>query len=304
MKRCPSCKRVYEDDGMLFCLEDGTPLVSQVEKTFDAGETMKIPPPRLTNQAPTEILLDKDASIRTIPTPVLPERDMPKAAPAPPRERKQSPMLWILGAALILGLSGIVIAWIMTSNRDSGNSQIAQKTNQSENSPVVTDSNSTISSTGNPTPGQTPPVSMNASTPSPGQTTGQATPTPKTTPTATPRATPTPRPESTPEPRPEQTPPPRPRAPISGGVLNGKATSLPRPAYPAVARAARASGTVTVQVTIDESGKVVSARAVSGHPLLQQSAVQAAYGARFSPTQLSGQPVKVTGVITYNFVPQ
>lgn len=92
------------------------------------------------------------------------------------------------------------------------------------------------------------------------------------------------------------------RAPISGGVLNGKAISLPKPAYPAIARAAHASGTVTVQVTIDESGKVTSARAVSGHPLLQASAVQAAYQARFSPTQLSGQPVKVTGVLTYNFV--
>ena len=94
------------------------------------------------------------------------------------------------------------------------------------------------------------------------------------------------------------------RAPISGGVLNGKAISLPKPPYPAIAKAARASGTVTVQVTIDESGKVISARAVGGHPLLQQAAVQAAYGARFSPTQLSGQPVKVTGVITYNFVAQ
>jgi protein TonB len=87
-------------------------------------------------------------------------------------------------------------------------------------------------------------------------------------------------------------------------VLNGKAISLPKPPYPPIAKAARAAGTVTVQVTIDESGKVISARAVGGHPLLQQAAVQAAYGARFSPTQLSGQPVKVTGVITYNFVAQ
>lgn len=91
-------------------------------------------------------------------------------------------------------------------------------------------------------------------------------------------------------------------APINAGVLNGKAISLPKPEYPAVARAARASGRVVVQVTIDESGKVISARAVSGHPLLQAAAVQAAYGARFSPTQLSGQPVKVTGTISYNFV--
>lgn len=98
-------------------------------------------------------------------------------------------------------------------------------------------------------------------------------------------------------------PPPPPKT-ISGGVLNGKAISKPQPAYPAIARAAKASGTVTVQVLVDESGNVVTARAVSGHPLLQQSAVAAARQAKFSPTKISGQPVKVTGVITYNFVLQ
>lgn len=101
-------------------------------------------------------------------------------------------------------------------------------------------------------------------------------------------------------------PPPVKKAPpktISGGVLNGKATSLPKPPYPPAARAVRASGAVSVQVLIDEDGRVVSATAVSGHPLLRAAAVAAARGARFSPTQLSGQPVKVNGVITYNFVP-
>ena len=104
-------------------------------------------------------------------------------------------------------------------------------------------------------------------------------------------------------PPPAATPTP-PRAPISGGVLNGKAISLPKPQYPAIARAAHASGTVVVQVLIDENGSVVSAKALSGHPLLQAVAVSAARQARFSPTKLSGQPVKVTGVIQYNFVGQ
>jgi TonB family protein len=89
---------------------------------------------------------------------------------------------------------------------------------------------------------------------------------------------------------------------VSGGVLNGKATSKPQPPYPALARAARAAGTVTVQVTVDESGSVVSAAAVSGHPLLQQAAVEAAKQAKFAPTLLSGKPVWVSGVLTYNFV--
>lgn len=96
----------------------------------------------------------------------------------------------------------------------------------------------------------------------------------------------------------------RPRGAIAGGVLNGKAVVLPKPAYPAIARQAHASGIVTVQVVIDEEGNVISAHAVSGHPLLQAVSVEAARNSKFSPTRLSGQPVKVTGVITYNFVAQ
>lgn len=105
-----------------------------------------------------------------------------------------------------------------------------------------------------------------------------------------------------PPPPPPVKPPPVVPKKISGGVLNGKATSLPKPAYPAAARAVRASGAVNVQVTINESGAVVSATAVSGHALLRPAAVAAARSARFAPTLLSGQPVSVTGVIVYNFL--
>ena len=90
---------------------------------------------------------------------------------------------------------------------------------------------------------------------------------------------------------------------ISGGVLNGKATNLVQPTYPSAAKAVRASGAVNVQVTIDEKGNVISASAVSGHPLLRASAAAAARESKFSPTLLSGKPVKVTGVVVYNFVP-
>ena len=89
--------------------------------------------------------------------------------------------------------------------------------------------------------------------------------------------------------------------PVSGGVLNGKALSLPAPVYPMTARLSRASGVVSVEVVIDVTGKVISAKAVSGPVLLQQPAERAAMQARFSPTLLSGQPVKVFGTITYNF---
>jgi TonB family protein len=61
------------------------------------------------------------------------------------------------------------------------------------------------------------------------------------------------------------------------------------------------TGQVTVQVLIDENGNVISASAASGHPLLRAAAVNAARASKFSPTKLSGQPVKVNGVIIYNF---
>lgn len=90
---------------------------------------------------------------------------------------------------------------------------------------------------------------------------------------------------------------------ISGGVINKNAANLVAPAYPAAARAVKASGAVNVQVLINEQGNVVSAAAVSGHPLLRQAAEKAARDSEFKPTLLSGQPVKVTGIIVYNFVP-
>ncbi len=254
MKHCPTCQRVYEDEQMSFCLEDGATLVSASESSYDPSATLIIPAPRVTNQAPTEVL---PAGEVTQPSPQLARQPYMSERTVSPK-RNSSALPWILGA-VILGLAGVIVGMIMMRNSSGpSDSQVTQNT-------------------------------------------AQPTPTPK--PTQTPRSTNTTAVADEPPPVPKQTPTPR-RAPISGGVLNGKAISLPKPAYPPIARAARASGTVTVQVTVDESGGVVSARAVGGHPLLQQAAVQAAYGARFSPTLMSGQPVKVTGVITYNFVAQ
>jgi protein TonB len=96
-------------------------------------------------------------------------------------------------------------------------------------------------------------------------------------------------------------PAPRIIKPISGGVLNGKAINLPAPVYPQIAVRSRTAGKVEVEVIIDENGKVISAQAVSGPSPLRDAAVDAAKRARFSPTKLSGAPVKVVGLINYNF---
>ena len=104
-----------------------------------------------------------------------------------------------------------------------------------------------------------------------------------------------------PPPPPEKPEPPKDRIVKVSKVLNSEALSLPKPKYPPLAIQIHLEGVVNVQVLIDETGRVVSAKAVNGHPMLVAEAVRAANQARFSPTILGDQPVKVSGVISYNF---
>ena len=91
--------------------------------------------------------------------------------------------------------------------------------------------------------------------------------------------------------------------PIEGGVLNGKAVSLPKPVFPEEAKRVKASGRVTVRVVVDENGKVISAKATDGPLPLREAAEAAARQATFEPTTKDGITVKVAGVITYDFQP-
>jgi TonB family protein len=91
---------------------------------------------------------------------------------------------------------------------------------------------------------------------------------------------------------------------VDGGVLNSKAVSMPQPVYPPAARAALVSGEVRVGITVDVCGNVVMAKALSGHPLLRQAAIDAAMKTRFSPIRISGIPVPVRGTMAFNFALQ
>lgn len=104
-----------------------------------------------------------------------------------------------------------------------------------------------------------------------------------------------------PPPAPVEKPKP---AVLSKQVINGEALSLPKPPYPPIAKQMGIQGTVNVQVLVDESGRVISAKAVAGNPALAHAAQQAALNARFSPTMLGEQAVKISGIIIYNFVLQ
>lgn len=96
-------------------------------------------------------------------------------------------------------------------------------------------------------------------------------------------------------------PNPPPKARVHGGVLNGRAVKLAKPSYPPEAHKAGASGEVKVQIVFDEAGKVIWARAVSGHPLLHKACEDAAWQSTFPPMKVEGKPEKVTGVLVYNF---
>lgn len=104
-----------------------------------------------------------------------------------------------------------------------------------------------------------------------------------------------------PPPPPTPPQPPKDRIVKVSRVLNSEALSLPKPKYPPLAIQIHLEGVVNVQVLIDETGKVVSAKAVNGNPILIPDAVRAANQARFSPTIIGDQPVKVSGVISYSF---
>lgn len=266
MKTCPTCGNSYGDD-LSFCLQDGTRLSGGT--TFD-----------LIN-SPTEVYrpdTNKNTDISTAETivsgsnAISPPPKLFRMSAIEPSKRMGCVLTIGQVAAGLLLAVGLGLVGVFYTFR--GNSEIARVETPVSNKPITITTNSAantmanaanISSTAHNSFANSSNISANTINP---------TSTPKNAPKT-----------------------------ILGGVLNGKAIDLPAPPYPPAARAARASGSVSVQVLIDETGRVVSASAVSGHPLLRNAAVEAARSARFSPTLLGGESVKVSGVINYNFVP-
>ena len=91
---------------------------------------------------------------------------------------------------------------------------------------------------------------------------------------------------------------------LSAGESIGQATKKVMPHYPPEAKNVRAQGTVQVEITVSESGKVIEAKAVSGHELLRDAAVEAAKQWEFKPTEVSGEPVKTQGILIFSFALQ
>lgn len=99
-------------------------------------------------------------------------------------------------------------------------------------------------------------------------------------------------------------PPPKPKEPIrvGGTVQTSKLIRKVDPVYPELAKRARVSGIVLLQVVVSETGQVKDAKLIRGHPLLNQSAIDAVRQWQYSPTLLNGEPVPVIATVTVNFV--
>ena len=240
-------------------------------------------------------------------------RAIPPYQPPPQSNTAKVVVLTIIGTLAVLAIGALGFKFLQNDNTDNSNintnfnSNIAN-VNTNLNTNVGFDSNFNFNVNANFNTNSLSNINTNANARTP-------TPTPKPSPSITPTPSPTPDEDAIPSPSrtpaPTQTPitirpnpsPTVPRMnplpanrPANGGVLNGRALELPVPSYPPIARQMRASGEVRVQVAVDERGNVVSAHAVSGNPLLRQSAEAAARRSKILP---NGQ--SELGELVYNF---
>ena len=333
MKYCPTCQTRYDEEIIRFCTKDGTPLVSEEEPNFIEmpSESLSKPEAVIEEDDPSEVTIVRNHASMPPPAPdddmnfdeepaqriVVPTTPPPagygavppgkRAYQAPPRSNTfKVVVLTFLGTVIILGAAGIVF-WALIHERGTATNTNSNLSNQNTNVNTMIDSNFNFNVNSNLATNANANANANAKTPTP---TPKLSPSPTVSPTESPAnansANTNTAPPFSPRPTPfaSPTPPGTPsnRGPVNAGSLNGRAVSLATPSYPPAARAMRASGPVTVQVMIDENGNVISAHAVNGNPLLRDSAEAAARRSRFAPVRLSGQPVKATGFVSYNFV--
>lgn len=297
MKTCPTCHRNYENE-MKFCLEDGSTLVAEtasgIGSVGGADATLHLPghsteqPPTIASQRQTSPQQSTVTSAGVIPP--SSGAAVGSSVASAGTARGSNALLWV-GTALIIGIAAIAVAValiLIRSRRPAFDSTVETA------NPSVSPSDTTTGNELSASDSSTKPESVAVEKMQPVPKPKEVVPTVKSVPGGIDTSAPPPPPV-------EKAKPP---AIISGGVLNAKAINLVKPSYPPIAKSAHVSGAVTVQVLIDENGNVISASAVSGHPLLRSSAVNAARSSKFTPTKLSGQPVKVSGVIVYNFVEQ
>lgn len=88
---------------------------------------------------------------------------------------------------------------------------------------------------------------------------------------------------------------------LSSKLVEGMLIYKLTPKYPPIAVEAHIEGTVILTATIGKSGTIENLRVASGHPMLQQAALEAVQNWRYRPYLLNGQPVEVETTINVVF---
>ena len=320
MKYCPTCETRYDEEILRFCMKDGTPLLEEEEPKFvampsesldevedDAGDVTvvrrNVPVPESEAERPRIVVPTYEEARRQESR----ARVAPPYYPPPKANTAKVVILTILGTLAVVGLIGAGVWMLQRGNNNNSNVNANTNTNANVNANtnlgIDTNFNFNLNANFNSS-GSNLNTNINANVKTP-------TPTPKPSPSVTPSPTPdddaTPTPSRTPIPTPQPTiirpggsPTPRPVATparnTNSGMLNGMAVNLARPVYPPLAKQVGASGQVRVQVSVDGSGNIVSARAISGHPLLRSAAESAARQSKMRPDAANS-----TGQLLYNF---
>ena len=148
MKRCPSCNRIYTDPSLNFCLEDGTPLLSNAPPRT-AIPTDRYAPPRNTSEPPPTEIYRPEVAAFSPPRPA----GQWSAAPLAPA-KKSNAVWWVLGGIGLIGVLGVFLIIVIlalssmetnqNSTNDNVNSVVANRNRvaNTNSSPSNTDADS------------------------------------------------------------------------------------------------------------------------------------------------------------------
>lgn len=323
MKNCPKCGAQYDNETLLFCTRDGTPLVEQgappefkdmPSESWEEETIVNIP----VDPASRKVVIETQPVEPVPPPPVQPNVQARRVPPyEPPPQKPKIALTIVLTALCTIAIIAIAfVAW-WAINGGTGNdlpadgnldanllnvnvNANANMFNANYNANMMNiDMNANFNANANFNSNYNFNVNTNFNTDFNSNANFNAN-----RPTPTPRPSPTPKPTETPDEDPEEDPTPTPSGTpgvVNLGNLNSRARNLPVPTYPPAAKTAGINGTVAVSVVVDESGNVISARAASGPLMLRGAAESAARQARFSPQRMGGQPVKMSGSLLYTF---
>jgi hypothetical protein len=110
MKTCPSCRKSYEDESLVFCLDDGARLVREGGVDTNATWNMPAPGPTVASPRPTP------ATAQSTLTSGPPEFQV-AGRQGNGRESTRGVWPWVFAIVLVLAASGVLIALIMTRGR-------------------------------------------------------------------------------------------------------------------------------------------------------------------------------------------